>query len=75
MSHEVYTEELIKLAHSDEVAVATCGTTKGTMVWELYRYWSPEGYDRLVYLLEHHFFDQSHFFRHVPHFLSQFGIS
>jgi peptidyl-prolyl cis-trans isomerase A (cyclophilin A) len=69
------TEEHTRLIHTDEIAVVTCGTTKGTMVWELYRYWSPAGYDRAVHLLENHFYDQSHFFRTVPHFLVQFGIS
>ena len=62
-------------AQGDEFAVVTCGTSKGKMVWELYRYWSPAGYDRLVALMEHHFYDDSHFFRTVPGFLVQFGIS
>jgi cyclophilin family peptidyl-prolyl cis-trans isomerase len=76
MSSEVDTiDEHMALIHTDEIAVVTCGTTKGIMIWELYRYWSPAGYDRAVHLLEHQFYDQSHFFRTVPHFLVQFGIS
>jgi cyclophilin family peptidyl-prolyl cis-trans isomerase len=72
----VYTDEHMALVRrSDEVAVVTCGTTKGTMIWELYRYWSPAGYDRLLHLLEHQFYDNTHFFRTVPNFLVQFGIS
>ncbi len=75
-NHKVYTEEHMALVrHNDEIAVVTCDTTKGTMIWELYRYWSPAGYDRLVHLLENRFFDNTHFFRAVPHFLVQFGIS
>jgi Cyclophilin type peptidyl-prolyl cis-trans isomerase/CLD len=61
--------------HDDEIAVVTCETSKGTMVWELYRYWSPAGYDQLVSLMERRYFDHSHFFRTVPDFLVQFGIS
>ena len=37
--------------------------------------WSPNGYDRAVELFERKFFDGSHFFRVVPKFLVQFGIS
>jgi cyclophilin family peptidyl-prolyl cis-trans isomerase len=37
--------------------------------------WSPNGYDRAVELFERHFYDGSHFFRVVPRFLVQFGIS
>ena len=75
-NNKVYTEEHMALVRrNDEIAVVTCDTTKGTMIWELYRYWSPAGYDRLVHLLENRFFDNTHFFRTVPHFLVQFGIS
>lgn len=37
--------------------------------------WSPNGYDRAVELFQRHFYDGSHFFRVVPGFLTQFGIS
>ncbi len=37
--------------------------------------WSPNGYDKAVDLFERHFYDNSHFFRAVPNFLVQFGIS
>ena len=37
--------------------------------------WSPHGYDRAVELFQRHFYDGSHFFRVVPKFLVQFGIS
>jgi len=37
--------------------------------------WSPNGYDRAIELYERNFFDGSHFFRAVPNFLVQFGIS
>lgn len=41
----------------------------------LFRAWSPHGYDRATALFERQYYDQSHFFRVVPHFLVQFGIS
>ena len=41
----------------------------------LQQLWSPNGYDRAVELFEQKFFDGSHFFRVVPNFLVQFGIS
>lgn len=75
MVSNVYTEELLASVSKDEIAIVSCDTTKGMMVWELYRYWSPAGYDRAVHLLERKFYDESHFFRTVPNFLVQFGIS
>lgn len=40
-----------------------------------HRSWSPNGYDRATELFERGYYDHSHFFRVVPHFLVQFGIS
>mgnify|MGYP003867326891 CR=1 FL=1 len=57
------------------VATITCGTTKGDFEMTLYRYWSPHGYDRAVTLFHAGYYDNSHFFRVVPNFLVQFGIS
>lgn len=71
MSIEQQVEDAMKL----EEATITCGTTKGDIVMHLYRSWSPEGYDRAVELYEKGFYDGSHFFRVVPNFLVQFGIS
>lgn len=59
----------------DEVATVSCGTTAGDVVLEFHRHWSPAGYDRAVALFERGFYDRSHFFRTVPNFLVQFGIS
>lgn len=59
----------------EEEAIIRCGTTKGDIVFHFYRPWSPNGYDRAVMLFEEHFYDHSHFFRVVPGFLVQFGIS
>eukprot|EP00533_Pseudo-nitzschia_delicatissima_P012870 CAMPEP_0197264016 /NCGR_PEP_ID=MMETSP1432-20130617/1541_1 /TAXON_ID=44447 /ORGANISM="Pseudo-nitzschia delicatissima, Strain UNC1205" /LENGTH=300 /DNA_ID=CAMNT_0042728609 /DNA_START=57 /DNA_END=959 /DNA_ORIENTATION=- len=59
----------------DEEAIIHCGTTKGDITLQLIREWSPNGYDKAVALFERHFYDNSHFFRAVPNFLVQFGIS
>lgn len=58
-----------------EEAVVSCGTTKGPIVMRMHRDWSPNGYDRVVDLFERGFYDESHFFRAVPGFLCQFGIT
>ncbi|KAL7576617.1 hypothetical protein ACA910_005555 [Epithemia clementina (nom. ined.)] len=59
----------------DEQAVIECDTTKGSFQMRFYRAWSPNGYDRAVELYEKGFFDESHFFRAIPGFLVQFGIT
>ena len=59
----------------DQEAFVKCGTTKGPFTIRLVRKWSPLGYDRAVSLFQRGFYDQSHFFRTVPGFLVQFGIS
>jgi hypothetical protein len=58
-----------------EEATVSCGTTKGPITIQLYRDWSPLGYDRAVELFERGFYDYSHFFRVLPRFIVQFGIS
>jgi peptidyl-prolyl cis-trans isomerase A (cyclophilin A) len=60
---------------NDEITLVTCGTTKGTIVFEFHKAWSPNGYDNAVKLFKAGYFDNSHFFRTVPGFLVQFGIS
>lgn len=62
-------------AASEEHAVVECSTTAGPIVLHLHRAWSPNGYDRASELFERGYYDHSHFFRVVPHFLVQFGIS
>lgn len=63
------------MSHSDETAIVLCGTSKGDVMMELHRSWSPIGYDRAVELMERKFYDGSHFYRVVPNFLVQFGIT
>jgi peptidyl-prolyl cis-trans isomerase A (cyclophilin A) len=60
---------------ADEVSVIKCGTTTGPIVIEMHRKWSPVGYDRAVALFEKGYYDHTHFFRVVPDYLVQFGIT
>jgi peptidyl-prolyl cis-trans isomerase A (cyclophilin A) len=50
-------------------------TTKGDIVVEVTRAWSPHGADRFYNLVKNHFFDGASFFRMLPGFIVQFGIS
>jgi cyclophilin family peptidyl-prolyl cis-trans isomerase len=60
---------------ADEISVIKCGTTTGPIVMEMHREWSPNGYDKAVALFEKGYYDHTHFFRVVPKFLVQFGIT
>ena len=53
----------------------TFHTTKGDFVVSVHRTWAPKGADRLYNLAKNHFFDGQEFFRVVPNFVVQFGIS
>ena len=50
-------------------------TSKGEIEVRLHRDWSPLGVDRLHYLAVNGFFDGARFFRVVPGFVVQFGLS
>ncbi|MGH7539156.1 MAG: peptidylprolyl isomerase [Gemmatimonadales bacterium] len=50
-------------------------TSAGTFVVEITRAWAPGGADRLYNLVRHGFFDGTRFFRVVPDFVVQFGLS
>jgi peptidyl-prolyl cis-trans isomerase A (cyclophilin A) len=50
-------------------------TTKGTFVVAVTRSWSPHGADRFYNLVKHGFFNGAAFFRVVPGFIIQFGLS
>jgi cyclophilin family peptidyl-prolyl cis-trans isomerase len=59
----------------EQHALVECTTTAGPISLHLHRSWAPSGYDRATSLFERGYYDHSHFFRVVPHFLVQFGIS
>ena len=50
-------------------------TTRGDFVVTVNRGWAPIGADRSYNLVKHHFYDHARFFRVVPSFIVQFGIS
>lgn len=50
-------------------------TSKGEVEVRVRRAWSPLGVDRLHYLSSNGFFDGARFFRVVPGFVVQFGLS
>ena len=54
------------------VAVAT---SKGDLVVEVYKAWSPHGADRFYQLVSERFFDGQRFFRVLPQYIAQFGAN
>jgi peptidyl-prolyl cis-trans isomerase A (cyclophilin A) len=50
-------------------------TSAGAFVVEVTRAWAPAGADRLYNLVRHGFYDGGRFFRVVPGFVVQFGLS
>lgn len=62
----------------NETAPATfrvrLNTSKGVIVLELHRAWSPAGVDRVYNLVRHGFYDGARFFRVLDGFVAQFGI-
>ncbi|MBX2801064.1 MAG: peptidylprolyl isomerase [Myxococcales bacterium] len=50
-------------------------TTVGPIVLEIHRDWAPLGVDRFLELVDVGFYDDTRFFRVVPDFVVQFGMS
>jgi peptidyl-prolyl cis-trans isomerase A (cyclophilin A) len=50
-------------------------TTRGEFTLTVTRAWAPLGADRFYNLVRHHFYDNGSFFRVVPEFVVQFGLS
>jgi peptidyl-prolyl cis-trans isomerase A (cyclophilin A) len=70
---------LLKPSSLNEQAPATFKakftTTKGDFVVEVTRAWGPLGADRFYNLVKNHFYDGAAFFRVLPGFVAQFGLS
>ena len=62
-------------AKAPEVFKAEFTTTKGNFVVEVHRAWAPLGADRFYNLVRAGFFSDAAFFRVVPNFMVQFGLS
>lgn len=62
-------------AQAPALFTATFKTTKGTFAVEVHRAWAPHGADRFYNLVKAGFFNGDKFFRVVPGFVVQFGIS
>src|ERR1700675_621594 len=58
-----------------DVFKAEFTTTKGNFVVEVHRAWAPLGADRFYNLVRGGFFSDAAFFRVVPNFMVQFGLS
>lgn len=50
-------------------------TSRGPLVLEVHRDWSPHGVDRFFQLVESGFYDNTRFFRVLPGFVAQVGMS
>jgi peptidyl-prolyl cis-trans isomerase A (cyclophilin A) len=50
-------------------------TTQGDFTLQVTRAWAPLGADRFYNLVRHHFYDGAAFFRVLPGFMAQFGLS
>ncbi len=62
-------------ARAPETFDATFETTKGSFVIQVTRAWAPLGADRFYNLVKHGFFDGDPFFRVLPGFVVQFGLT
>ena len=58
-----------------EVYKVKFDTSKGAFVVEVRRAWAPNGADRFYNLVRNGFYDNVRFFRVIPGFMVQFGIS
>ena len=54
---------------------ASFDTSVGKFVITVHRAWAPNGADRFYNLVKNGFYDETRFFRVVPDFMVQFGIS
>ncbi|HXH49027.1 MAG TPA: peptidylprolyl isomerase [Terriglobia bacterium] len=62
-------------AQAPDVYWAKFDTTKGSFVIKVTRDWAPIGADRFYNLVKNGFYNNASFFRVIPGFIVQFGIS
>ena len=79
VTRQGYDRALLRPAALKETAPETFKvkfvTTRGDFVVTVTRAWAPIGADRFYNLVKHRFYDNASFFRVVPGFVVQFGIS
>jgi len=63
------------IAKAPDVYEVKFTTTRGEFVVQVTRAWAPNGADRFYNLVKHGFFNDAAFFRVVPNFMVQFGMS
>jgi peptidyl-prolyl cis-trans isomerase A (cyclophilin A) len=61
--------------HAPDTFRVNLDTSKGAVVLEITRAWSPYGADHLYQLVKNGYYDGDRFYRVVPHFVVQFGIN
>jgi peptidyl-prolyl cis-trans isomerase A (cyclophilin A) len=78
-ARSTYDRALLRPALLKDKAPETCQvkftTTRGDFVVTVTRAWAPLGADRFYNLVKHHFYDNTSFFRVLPGFVVQFGLS
>ena len=74
-----YDRALLRVATLKDKApdtyVVKFATTRGDFDVTVHREWAPVGADRFYNLVKHHYYDNGSFFRVVPGFVVQFGLS
>jgi peptidyl-prolyl cis-trans isomerase A (cyclophilin A) len=71
----LFGQEGTKSKKAPDTFQAKFETTAGDFVIEVKREWAPNGADRFYQLVTSGFYDECKFFRVVPKFMVQFGIS
>ena len=69
------TEKAAEIGKTPDVFRARFETSKGPVVIEAQRDWAPRGADRFYELVKTGFYNDARFFRVLPRFVVQFGIS
>ena len=62
-------------AKAPDVYEVKFATTKGDFTVQVTRAWAPIGADRFYNLVKHRFYNEASFFRVIPGFVVQFGLS
>jgi cyclophilin family peptidyl-prolyl cis-trans isomerase len=68
------TPEELQTPGPDSFRVAV-QTTRGQFLIMAHRDWSPYGVDRFYFLVSHHYYDDTYFFRVVKGYVAQWGLS